>query len=167
MMENGLKENGDDTEEKEEEPYAERGRIMLEARREAALTTPYCQAGACRTVARKAQHGAKSHAARCIGHRTEVLFTVHSHTPHQTPSFAHDHSTQPPVWKPHRSRPLHRSPSHPKRHPYPPTQPSTAPGNAPRHGRESSTPTPFARKCMKRRKFPLPLQGETICLGTR
>lgn len=32
---------------------------------------------------------------------------------------------------------------------------------------KAARPTPFEHKCMKRRKFPLPLQGETICLGTR
>lgn len=120
-MGNGLEESGEGTEEKEEEPYAESGRTMPGTPREAAQTLPYCQVGACKTVARKAQHGAKSHAARCdgrcsalrrpmqraakehavhcIGHRTEVHFTAQLHVPHHTVSFAHDHRTQTSVGK--------------------------------------------------------------------
>ena len=167
MMENGLKENGDDTEEKEEEPYAERGRIMLVTRRETAQTLPYCQVGACKTAARKAQHAAKEHAVHCIGHRTEVHFAAQLHVPHHTVSFAHDHRTQTSVGEAPQKPSL--APPHftPKRHPDTRQNPRWFQSNAPQHGGESSPPTPFEHKCMKRRKFPLPLQGETICLGTR
>ena len=60
-----MKENGEGTEEKEEEPYAESGRTMPGTPREAAQTPLYCQVGACKTAARKAQHAVMADAARC------------------------------------------------------------------------------------------------------
>lgn len=174
MMENGLEENGDDTEEKEEEPYAKRGRIMLVTRRETAQTLPYCQVGACKTAARKAQHAVMADAARCEGACSAL------HRPSHRSAFYRPAACSPPHGE-FRPRPPHAdlcrgslteavpctAPPSPQTASLHPTQPSTAPGNTPWHGREGSPPTPFEHKCMKRRKFPLPLQGETICLGTR
>lgn len=174
MVENGLEESGKGTEEKKEEPYAESGRTMPGTPREAAQTPLYCQVGACKTAARKAQHAVMADAARCEGACSAL------HRPSHRSAFYRPAACSPPHGE-FRPRPPHAdlcrespteavlgtAPFHPKRHPDTRQNPRWFQGNAPQHGREGSPPTPFEHKCMKRRKFPLPLQGETICLGTR
>lgn len=133
-MENGLKENGDDTEEKEEEPYAERGRIMLVTRRETAQTLPYCQVGACKTAARKAQHAAMADAARCEGACSAL------HRPSHRSAFYRPTACSPPHGE-FRPRPPHAdlcrgspteavlgtAPFHPQTASRHPTEPSMVP----------------------------------------
>ena len=121
-----------------------------------------------------AQCGALADAARCEGACSAL------HRPSHRSAFYRPAACSPPHGE-FRPRPPHAdlcrespteavlgtAPCHPKRHPDTRQNPRWFQGNAPQHGREGSPPTPFEHKCMKRRKFPLPLQGETICLGTR
>lgn len=126
------------------------------------------------TVRSHTQHAVMADAARCEGACSAL------HRPSHRSAFYRPAACSPPHGE-FRPRPPHAdlcrgslteavpctAPPSPQTASLHPTQPSTAPGNTPWHGREGSPPTPFEHKCMKRRKFPLPLQGETICLGTR
>lgn len=126
------------------------------------------------TVRSHTQHAVMADAARCEGACSAL------HRPSHRSAFYRPAACSPPHGE-FRPRPPHAdlcrespteavlgtAPFHPKRHPDTRQNPRWFQGNAPQHGREGSPPTPFEHKCMKRRKFPLPLQGETICLGTR